>query len=122
MTVETKEMPDLIEEVRGDFSAWKADIERWVGEVEKKASRPAFGFETAGTPHVSEEQKQAINLYLRKGVESKAMMIADDPNGGYAVTPQLGPAIETVIREVSPFHSLAGSVTVSTDRYQLVQA
>jgi HK97 family phage major capsid protein len=64
------------------------------------------------------EIKAAHSLYLRKGIESKAMSAQSDPDGGYTVHPDMGGRIVQRIYETSPMRQNASIVSISTDRIQ----
>ena len=65
--------------------------------------------------------KSAFKHYLRKnnagsGVdEIKALSAGSDPDGGYAVTPDMSGRIVSLIRETSPLRKVANVVTIGTD-------
>jgi HK97 family phage major capsid protein len=115
------DLADTIDNLGHAFEEFKAGHDARMTDVEKKVGRPLFGVETAAGPSTAE--RKALDRYLRRGddTELKAMSVGSDADGGYAVTPALGPDILRVLRDVSPFHGLAGTVTISTDRYSLIQ-
>lgn len=65
--------------------------------------------------------KAALHQYLRKnnagsGVEEiKALSVGSDPDGGFAVTPDMTGRIISLIRETSPVRQVANVVTIGTD-------
>lgn len=67
------------------------------------------------------QYKQAFRHYIRKnnagsGVdEIKALAAGSDPDGGFAVTPDMGGRIAALIRETSPMRKVANVVTIGTD-------
>ena len=67
----------------------------------------------ANTPYAG-EYKKAFTTYLRKGMdagleqmESKALSVGSDPDGGYTVTPAMAESIVKAINEFSPMRGLA---------------
>jgi HK97 family phage major capsid protein len=65
--------------------------------------------------------KSAFRQYLRKnnagsGVdEVKALSVGSDPDGGFAVTPDMSGRIISIIQETSPVRQVANVVTIGTD-------
>jgi HK97 family phage major capsid protein len=63
----------------------------------------------------------AFRGYIRKnnagsgGDEIKALSVGSDPDGGYAVTPDMGGRIAQLVRETSPIRQVANVVTIGTD-------
>jgi HK97 family phage major capsid protein len=71
------------------------------------------------------EHKKAFRNYLRKGVdtgladmESKALSVQSDPDGGYLVPPTMSDRIVTRVFDTSPIRQIAGVTTISTDRLE----
>lgn len=66
--------------------------------------------------------RNALSNYLRKNnsggpvEEIKALSVGSDPDGGYAVTPDMGGQIVKLIRETSPMRQICNVVTIGTDR------
>jgi HK97 family phage major capsid protein len=64
--------------------------------------------------------KSALRGYLRRNNagsadEVKALSVGSDPDGGYAVTPDMTGRIATLIRESSPMRQVANVQTIGTD-------
>lgn len=65
--------------------------------------------------------KSAFSQYLRKNnagsgaEEIKALSVGSDPDGGFAVTPDMSGRITTLIQETSPVRKVANVVTIGTD-------
>lgn len=109
---------DALERKRGDvLLEEKVDrIDRALGEqkslIERAAlagRRPALGADPAASEH-----KSAWHAYLRRGdasaltqIESKALSVGSDPNGGYVAPPELDRMIEQRLRQVSPMRDIA---------------
>lgn len=74
------------------------------------------------------EYKAAFNSYLRKGMDSaleqlqtKALSVGTDANGGYLVPNELAKMIVEIVNESSPMRSLATVETISSDALDLVE-
>ena len=74
----------------------------------------------------NEYEKSFVRSYLRRSekramneVESKALSIGGDPQGGYLVPPTMANTMITKIFETSPVRSIANTVTIGTDRWEV---
>lgn len=67
------------------------------------------------------QYKSALSSYLRKNNagnnvdEIKALSVGSDPDGGFAVPPDMGGRIVSLILETSPMRQAANVVTIGTD-------
>lgn len=67
------------------------------------------------------QYKSALNNYLRKNnaggnmEEVKALSVGSDPDGGFAVHPDMSGRIASLILETSPMRQVANVVTIGTD-------
>lgn len=67
------------------------------------------------------QYKSALNGYLRKNnagnsvEEIKALSVGSDPDGGFAVPPDMSGRITSLIYETSPMRQVANVVTIGTD-------
>lgn len=67
------------------------------------------------------QYRQAFRSYIRKnnagsGVdEIKALAAGSDPDGGFAVTPDMSGRISALVRETSPMRQVANVITIGTD-------
>ncbi len=65
--------------------------------------------------------KSALNNYLRKNNagtdinEIKALSVGSDPDGGFAVPPDMGGRVISLILETSPMRQVANVVTIGSD-------
>ncbi len=65
--------------------------------------------------------KSALNNYLRKNnagssiEEVKSLSVGSDPDGGYAVTPDMSGRISSLVFETSPLRQVANVATIGTD-------
>jgi len=100
-----------------------SEIDKLQGEI--KAMQTAMNRSNGGnTPEVDEkaaEYKEAFNKYARKGVESKALSVDSDPDGGFLVTPQMSSEIVKKVFESSPVRQLASIQTISTDSLEILE-
>ncbi len=99
-------------------------------KIETVYSRPAAdqnAFDAkAYNPQQSEYRKAFCN-YLRKGLDvglealqTKALSVGSDPDGGYMVTPSLSSKIVSAVFETSPMRQLASIETISSDALELL--
>jgi HK97 family phage major capsid protein len=72
--------------------------------------------------------KKAFCNYLRKGVEgdlcnleTKALSVASDPDGGYLVSPQISDMIIKTVFETSPMRQVANVKTISSDALEILE-
>jgi HK97 family phage major capsid protein len=97
-------------------------IDKALDELTLKFKRPQLG--ASEKPNAS-EHKAAFEAYVRKGetsqlsdVESKAMSVGSNPDGGYLVPPETEARIESVLKLVSPIRAVAGVRQVSSSLYK----
>jgi HK97 family phage major capsid protein len=91
--------------------------------LQTAASRPGAGAGEEGKekPELAEHKKAFID-YLRKGndanlgeMQTKALSVGSDPDGGYLVTPTMANIITKIVNETSPLRALASVQTISSD-------
>lgn len=94
--------------------------------IETAYNRPMLGGEVASVKH-SDAYSKAFRNYLRKGMEggleelqTKALSVGSDPDGGYLVTPQMSSKIVQSIFETSPIRQLAAVENISSDALELI--
>ena len=97
-------------------------IDRALDDLILKFKRPQLG---AGEKPQASEHKAAFEAYVRKGessqlsgIESKAMSVGSDPDGGYLVPPETEARIESVLKLSSPIRAVAGVRQVSSSLYK----
>ena len=97
--------------------------------IETAYSRPLLGeMDFAYKERKSDgEYGKAFQNYLRKGMDAglealqtKAMSVGSDPDGGYLVTPTMSSRIVQAIFETSPLRQLATIETISSDALELI--
>jgi HK97 family phage major capsid protein len=89
-----------------------------------KSSRPSLNGDRNSSPLVTKHHA-AFNNYMRKGdanklreIETKALSITSDPDGGYLVPDETEKAVMSSLKEVSPIRSIAGVRQVSGTVYK----
>jgi HK97 family phage major capsid protein len=101
-----------------------------VARMEAAFNRPAYG-ESHGYKFNNEmvtAHKNAFCNYLRKGVEgdlchleTKALSVASDPDGGYLVSPQISDMIIKTVFETSPMRQICSIQTISSDSLEILE-
>ncbi len=100
-----------------------------LAKVETAMRRPAktleYGLADDG---LAAEHKTAFCNYLRKGTESglsrletKALSVGSDPDGGYLVTPTISSNIVQAIFETSPMRQICSVETISSDSLDIIE-
>lgn len=125
---------DFIDDTKTKIEAANHAIELGKAETESlkrenDTLRAAFNRAPAGEgkeakpEHV--EHKAAFGRYLRKGndaglhdLETKAMSVQSDPDGGYLVHAEMSNRIVTRVFDTSPIRQIANVETISTDRLE----
>lgn len=99
-------------------------INRTLDDLSLKQQRPPLG---SGAPRhgLGLEHKAAFESYVRRGearslreLESKALSISSDPDGGYLVPPETEQAVMRSLKSVSPIRAIAGIRQVSASVYK----
>jgi HK97 family phage major capsid protein len=100
------------------------ETRRVVDDLALKAARPHLGG-TAPRSASALQHKAAFDAYVRTGdagglrdLESKALSIGSDPDGGYLVTEELERAVNRGVRNVSPIRAIAQVRRVSGSVYK----
>ena len=100
------------------------DTKRIVDDLALKSARPHLGGPTP-RPGASLQHKAAFDAYVRKGdaaslrdIESKALSVGTDADGGYLVPDELERAVNRAVRNVSPIRAIAGIRQVSSSVYK----
>lgn len=95
--------------------------------IETATARPASAIAAAAYDGGG-EYKQAFVNYLRKGmdagleaIQSKALSVGTDADGGYLVTSVMSSNITRIITEISPMRELASVETISTDTLDVIE-
>jgi len=102
-----------------------------IDQIETAYNRPQLGVQdtksdSARGQHDGEHGK-AFRNYLRKGMDAglealqtKALSVTSDPDGGYLVTPTMSATIIQAIFETSPIRQIAAIETISTDSLDMI--
>lgn len=98
-------------------------------ELETAMSRPALEStaETKAAGPQDGQYRKAFCNYLRKGQDSglealqtKALSVGSDPDGGYMVTHAMASRIVSAVQEISPLRNLASMETISSDALEIL--
>jgi HK97 family phage major capsid protein len=97
--------------------------------IETVNARPGREMKSLGyAGHDQSEYKSAFNTYLRKGsdagleqIQSKALSVGTDANGGFLVPNQMADLIVQIVNESSPMRALATVETISSDSLDLIE-
>jgi HK97 family phage major capsid protein len=111
-----EEKTDKLNEKLGEIDSLKAELEKEL----KTAKRPDA---TKGKD--VEAHKTAFLQFLRKGsddgladLQQKAVQVAVDADGGYAVPEELDRTLLQLMKDESPMRRVCNSITVSTSDYK----
>jgi HK97 family phage major capsid protein len=116
----------LLEEKVARINAALDANTRRLDEITLKSARPAFGRDAQASKSAHEfEHKAAFDAYVRAGetgglraLESKAMSIGSNPDGGYLVPAEVEIAIGQRLATISPIRSIAAVRTISASVYK----
>lgn len=100
---------------------------RRLDQIETASGRPGREMSAPYAADAS-EYKAAFDHYLRKGAESvlerlqtKALSVGTDANGGYLVPNQMSDLIVQIVNESSPMRAIAAVETISSDSLDLIE-
>ena len=100
------------------------DTKRIVDDLALKAARPHLGSPAQRTG-ANLQHKAAFDAYVRKGdtttlrdLESKALSVGTDADGGYLVPDELERSVNRGVRNISPIRAIAGIRQVSSSVYK----
>ena len=95
--------------------------------IETAYARPEMGIEAKRCDASHSEYSKAFRNFLRKGMDAgleamqtKALSVGSDPDGGYLVTPAMSSKIVQSVYETSPMRQLASIETISSDALELI--
>lgn len=115
---------DHLSKINTVISNYKERLDR----VETAMSRPSAAGSVALPNGVLADHKAAFCNYIRKGIEgdlpgleSKALSVGSDPDGGYLVTPTMSEKIVRTVFETSPMRQLASVEVISSDSLELIE-
>ena len=118
----------LYQEHLNNISMSMDNYKKRLDMFETANSRPSLGMseEVKSSGHNSAYGK-AFRNYLRKGMDAglealqtKALSVGSDPDGGYLLTPSMSSKIIQAIFETSPMRQICSIETISTDSLDLI--
>ncbi|QUS39284.1 phage major capsid protein [Tardiphaga alba] len=122
--IEHKRSDVLLEQKVDRINAALDAQQRRLDAVVLRAARPVMAAEPGSKPAVS-EHKSAFDAYVRSGaseglraIETKAMSVGSNPDGGYLVPVELDTVIAERLAAISPIRSIAGVRTISGSVYK----
>ena len=114
----------LIEEKLTRIDRALDENRRVVDELAMKSARPPVGGGSVRTG-AAREHAAAFEAYVRKGepgrlrdLESKALSVGSDPDGGYLVPDETERAVNRALKDISPIRAIAGVRQVSGSVYK----
>jgi HK97 family phage major capsid protein len=120
----------LYNEHLNNISSALDNYKKRLDQIETAYDRPALGDSNDSYKShnpVHNEYGKAFRNYLRKGMvgglealQTKALSVGSDPDGGYLVTPTMSSKIVQSIFETSPMRQLASVETISSDALELI--
>lgn len=118
----------LYDEHLGNISTALDNYKQRLDQIETVYNRPVLGSDTEAKSHEKNgEYGKAFRNYLRKGMDAgletlqtKALSVGSDPDGGYLVTPSMSSKIVQSVFETSPLRQLASIETISSDSLELI--
>lgn len=119
----------LYDEHLNNINSAMDNYKKRLDQIETAYSRPVLAIEQAEYKgsETHGEYSRAFRNYLRKGMDaglealqSKALSVGSDPDGGYLVTPTMSSKIVQTIFETSPMRQLASIEIISTDSLDLI--
>jgi len=116
---------DEVKKITASLEATKSQVESLRLENNRPMMTAPDGTKTQLTD-AQMEHKRAFNDWFRKGageeslggLQTKALSVGTDPDGGYVVPVQMEGAIDRVVTEISEMRQLARIVQVSTASYK----
>jgi HK97 family phage major capsid protein len=122
--IERKRADVLSEDKVARINAAIEAHQRRLDELTLKGARPALGTGAVRT-QAAREHKAAFEAYVRAGesaglrqLETKAMSVSSDPDGGYLVPPEVETEIGRRLTAISPIRSIAGVREISASVYK----
>jgi HK97 family phage major capsid protein len=113
--IERRRTDPLLEEKVARIDATLDAQTRRLDEMTLKGARPPLSRERDQAPLAAREHKAAFESYIRAGesaglreLETKAMSVGSNPDGGYLVPEEIEREIGRRLAHVSPIRSIAG--------------
>ena len=99
--------------------------QRQLDDISLKSARPPLGISREVRTPDQREHKAAFHEYVRKGesaglraLETKAMSVGSNPDGGYTVPVEIEKAIGERLATISPIRKIAGVREISGNVYK----
>jgi HK97 family phage major capsid protein len=122
---ERKRADPLLEEKVTRIGATLDAQTRRLDEMALKGARPPLGRERETAPAAAREHKAAFESYVRAGestglreLETKAMSVGSNPDGGYLVPEEIEREIGRRLANISPIRGIAGVREMSGSVYK----
>ena len=117
-----------LEKISGELDGTKAAMDKQAAEIESLKTALSRADRTGGEGEKDSADalayKAAFVQFVRKGeqavLDTKALSVGSDPDGGYTVTPFMSNTIVKAVQEFSPIRSLAAVQTISTDALEFL--
>ncbi|WP_371420515.1 phage major capsid protein [Tardiphaga sp.] len=123
-SIEKRSGDVLVEEKVARIDAALDAHQRRLDQLSLKGAGPALAADSAARPQPS-EHKSAFDAYVRSGeseglrqIETKAMSVGSNPDGGYLVPVELDSVIGERLAMISPIRSIAGVRRISSGLYR----
>jgi HK97 family phage major capsid protein len=123
-TIEKRSGDVLVEEKVARIDAALDAHQRRLDHLSLKGARPALAADSAVRPQPS-EHKSAFEAYVRSGeseglrqIETKAMSVGSNTDGGYLVPVELDTVIAERLAMISPIRGIAGVRRISSGLYK----
>jgi len=130
LEIERKGYADpLYDEHLNNINTSMDNYKKRLDQIETANNRPVLGGEgdSVKSGEKNGEYSKAFRNYLRKGMDAglealqtKALSVGSDPDGGYLVTPTMSAKIVQAIFETSPIRQIASVETISTDSLEMI--
>jgi HK97 family phage major capsid protein len=123
-SIEKRSGDVLVEEKVARIDAALDAHQRRLDQLSLKGARPALAADSAARPQPS-EPKSAFEAYVRSGeseglrqIETKAMSVGSNTDGGYLVPVELDTVIAERLAMISPIRGISGVRRISSGLYK----
>lgn len=115
----------LLEQKLKNINSDLSRLQAGVDTIHLSMNRPGLGGSYSTSPEALEHKAAFYDRYIRKGaesglidLESKALSIGTDADGGYAVPEELDQTIDALLRDISPIRRIANVVQIGNANYR----
>lgn len=105
-----------VDKMNAGITELETKIQARMDDIEAKANRPGAGL--SPEDKAAAEYKAAFDAFARRGEFQAALSTGSDPDGGYAVPPELDRTIIDLLLNDTPMRRMATVITVGTPNYQ----